>query len=75
MPHFFCGATAGVFGNANGGVKGAVFGSFINGLMLTFAPLLLMPLLGDLGYQGTTFSDLDFIASGFLIGKAGQLGL
>jgi len=27
-----------------------------------------------LGYQGTTFSDLDFIASGFLIGKAGQLG-
>jgi PTS system ascorbate-specific IIC component len=74
VPHFFCGATAGVFGNANGGVKGAVFGSFINGLMLTFAPLLLMPLLGDLGYQGTTFSDLDFIASGFLIGKAGQLG-
>lgn len=74
VPHFFCGASAGVFGNATGGVKGAVCGSFINGLMLTFGPLLLMPLLGNLGYQGATFSDLDFVATGFLIGKVGQFG-
>lgn len=74
VPHFFCGATAGVFGNATGGVKGSVLGSFVNGLLLTFAPLLIMPLLGDLGYAGTTFSDLDFIATGFVLGKAGQFG-
>ncbi len=74
VPHFFCGATAGVFGNANGGVKGCVLGSFVNGLMLTFAPILIMPLLGDLGFVGTTFSDLDFIATGFALGKAGQFG-
>lgn len=74
VPHFFCGATAGVFGNATGGVKGAVAGSFVNGLMLTFAPLLIMPLLGELGYAGTTFSDLDFIATGYVLGKSGQFG-
>ena len=74
VPHFFCGATAGVFGNANGGVKGCVLGSFVNGLMLTFAPILIMPLLEDLGFVGTTFSDLDFIATGFALGKAGQFG-
>ena len=74
VPHFFCGAAAGVFGNATGGVRGSVVGSFVNGLMLTFAPLMIMPLLGDLGYAGSTFSDLDFIAAGFVLGKTGQLG-
>jgi len=74
VPHFFCGATAGVFGNATGGLRGSVIGSFVNGLMLTFAPLLIMPLLGDLGYASSMFSDLDFIATGFALGKAGQIG-
>ncbi|MFD2954766.1 PTS transporter subunit IIC, partial [Klebsiella pneumoniae] len=31
VPHFFLGATSGVFGNARGGIKGAIFGSFVNG--------------------------------------------
>jgi len=73
VPHFFCGATAGVFGNARGGVRGAVLGAFVNGLLLTFAPLLLMPLLGNLGFVNTTFSDLDFIATGFILGSVGQV--
>ena len=72
VPHFFVGATAGVFGNARGGVKGAVLGSFVNGLLLAFAPLLIMPLLGDLGFAATTFSDLDFIAAGTVLGTVGQ---
>lgn len=74
VPHFFCGATAGVFGNATGGVRGCTIGAFVNGLLLTFAPLLIMPLLGDLGFAGTTFSDLDFIATGFALGTAGNTG-
>jgi PTS system ascorbate-specific IIC component len=72
VPHFFVGATAGVFGNARGGLKGAVLGSFVNGLLLAFAPLLIMPLLGDLGFAATTFSDLDFIAAGTVLGTVGQ---
>lgn len=68
VPHFFCGATAGVFGNATGGKRGCFVGAFINGILLTFLPLILLPILGDLGFQNTTFSDADFIAVGGIIG-------
>ena len=49
VPHFFCGATAGVFGNATGGRRGASIGAFANGLLLTFLPVILLPVLGNLG--------------------------
>ncbi len=49
VPHFFCGATAGVYGNATGGVRGAVIGSFIHGIIISFMPILLMPVMGILG--------------------------
>jgi ascorbate PTS system EIIC component len=75
VPHFFTGATAGVFGNATGGVRGATIGSFANGLLITFLPVFLMPVLGDLGFASTTFSDADFAASGILLGNiANSLG-
>ncbi|TCL76898.1 PTS system IIC component (L-Asc family) [Hydrogenispora ethanolica] len=69
VPHFFCGATAGVFGNATGGRKGAVWGAFAHGLLITFLPILLMPTLGNLGYANTTFSDADFGVVGILLGN------
>jgi ascorbate PTS system EIIC component len=69
VPHFFTGATAGVFGNATGGVRGATIGSFANGLLITFLPVFLMPVLGDLGFASTTFSDTDFAASGIILGN------
>ena len=69
VPHFFCGATAGVFGNATGGRRGAVLGAFAQGLLITFLPALLMPVLGGLGFAGSTFSDADFGVFGILIGK------
>jgi len=67
VPHFFTGATAGVFGNATGGRRGAIFGSIANGLVISFLPALLLPLLGDLGFQNTTFGDADFGIIGILI--------
>ncbi|WP_445668965.1 PTS transporter subunit IIC [Niallia sp. FSL R7-0648] len=73
VPHFFCGATAGVYGNATGGRKGAMFGSFVNGLALTFLPALLLPVLGDLGFANSTFGDVDFALIGILLGQAGNL--
>ncbi|CUH97776.1 putative membrane protein [Propionispora sp. 2/2-37] len=69
VPHFFCGATAGVFGNATGGIRGAVFGAFAQGLLITFLPVLLMPVLGDLGFANTTFSDADFGVVGIVLGN------
>lgn len=75
VPHFFTGATAGVFGNSTGGVRGASIGAFANGLLITFLPVFLMPVLGDLGFASTTFSDADFAASGILLGNiANSLG-
>ncbi len=49
VPHFFTGATAGVFGNATGGRRGAMLGAFANGLLITFLPVLLLPVLGGAG--------------------------
>lgn len=69
VPHFFCGATAGVFGNATGGRRGAILGGFFHGLLITILPVLLMPVLGDLGYANTTFSDADFGVVGILLGN------
>ncbi|QMS85125.1 PTS ascorbate transporter subunit IIC [Candidatus Xianfuyuplasma coldseepsis] len=68
IPHFFLGATAGVFGNATGGRRGAVIGSFVNGIAISFLPLLLLPILGDLGFENTTFGDADFVVVGSILG-------
>lgn len=79
VPHFFCGATSGVFGNATGGVKGCVAGGIINGIIVTFLPILLLPLMGNLGFAGTSFSDSDYGAVGAYLGYLanyfGQFGV
>ena len=67
VPHFFTGAAAGVFGNATGGRRGAILGSFANGILISFLPAFLLPLLGNLGFEGTTFGDSDFAFVGILI--------
>lgn len=69
VPHFFTGAAAGVFGNATGGRRGAVIGSMANGVMISFLPALLLPVLGSLGFQGTTFGDADFGLVGIVLGN------
>lgn len=74
VPHFFCGATAGVIGNASGGVKGATVGAFLQGVLISFLPVFLMPVLGGLGFEGSTFSDADFGLVGILLGVLNNLG-
>ncbi|WP_198434607.1 PTS ascorbate transporter subunit IIC [Aerococcus mictus] len=74
VPHFFCGATSGVLGNASGGVRGAVLGSFIQGILISYLPIFLMPVLGDLGFAGSTFSDADFGVSGIFLGNLANHG-
>ncbi|GMX36424.1 PTS ascorbate transporter subunit IIC [Streptococcus canis] len=71
VPHFFCGATAGIFGNSTGGRRGAMIGAFANGLLLAFLPAMLLPVLGKLGFSNTTFGDVDFGVLGILLGRLG----
>ena len=73
VPHFFTGATAGIYGNATGGRRGAIVGSFINGLAISFIPALLLPVLGNLGFSNTTFGDTDFGVVGIILGQIGNL--
>ncbi len=72
IPHFFCGATAGVFANATGGRRGAIIGSFINGIVISFLPVLLLPIMGNIGFTGSTFGDADFAISGIFLGKVSE---
>ncbi|WP_227394954.1 PTS ascorbate transporter subunit IIC [Jeotgalibacillus aurantiacus] len=74
VPHFFTGAAAGVFGNATGGIRGAVAGSFVNGIIISFLPVFLLPVLGELGFANTTFSDADFGVGGIFFGSLANLG-
>ena len=72
LPHFFCGATAGVFANAEGGLKGCLVGSFLHGLLITFLPAICMPVMGSLNFANCTFSDADFSIAGIILGNIAQ---
>lgn len=73
VPHFFCGATAGVFANAEGGLRGCVVGSFLHGLLITFLPAICMPVMSSLKFANCTFSDSDFSVLGIILGNIAQV--
>lgn len=79
VPHFFLGATSAVFGNSTGGRRGAILGAFANGVIISFLPVALLPVLGNLGIANSTFSDTDFAVLGIFLGKVqefiGGIGL
>ncbi|CAA7603015.1 PTS system sugar-specific permease component [Acididesulfobacillus acetoxydans] len=75
VPHFFDGGTAGVFGNATGGRRGAIIGAFVNGLLITVLPALLLAFMGSFGLANTTFGDSDFCWAGILTGSLAKLGI
>ncbi|CAM2807993.1 PTS sugar transporter subunit IIC [Vibrio mytili] len=70
LTNFFAGGTAGIFGNAMGGRRGAIIGGVVHGLFITFLPAILIPLLESYGFVGVTFSDSDVISTGLLLGNA-----
>ncbi|ATZ17130.1 PTS system, ascorbate-specific IIC component [Williamsoniiplasma luminosum] len=64
VPHFFTGATSGVFGNAKGGILGCWLGSFVNGFLISLVPWIfvgLQMIQPEIGGQGIVWGDADFI--------------
>ncbi|WKD59860.1 PTS ascorbate transporter subunit IIC [Corynebacterium caspium] len=74
VPHFFTGGAAGVYGNATGGRRGAIFGGLANGLIITLLPAFLIMVLGEFSAENTTFGDADFGWFGLLTGYASRIG-
>lgn len=64
---FFSGGTCGVFGNAYGGWKGALIGSFLVGILLCALPLVLYPAFAALGIEGASFPNVDYNIVGALL--------
>ena len=58
--HFFLGATSAVYGNATGGMRGAVLGGFFNGIVFTLLAGTAYVGLGQLGFSNSTFGDTGF---------------
>lgn len=72
LDSFFLGGTAAVFGNATGGRRGAFLGSMAEGLVISWLQGILYIMMGGLGFQGTTFADMDFVVTGILVGGLGH---
>lgn len=74
VPHFFTGGGAGVYGNATGGRRGAVIGGFVNGVIITILPAILLQVLGQFGFANSTFGDADFGWFGTIVGLSLRTG-
>jgi PTS system ascorbate-specific IIC component len=69
---FFMGGTAGVFGNATGGRRGAFLGAGFQGFINSLLQAVLFVMMAGIGFKGTTFADTDFLLTGIIIGKLGS---
>lgn len=68
IPTFFTGAVTAIFGNAHGGRRGAVIGSFVNGLILIFGQALLLPMIGSYAPIMRILSETDYSFYGPILG-------
>jgi PTS system ascorbate-specific IIC component len=68
IPTFFTGAVTAIFGNAHGGRRGAIIGSFVNGLILIFGQALLLPMIGTYAPIMRILSETDYSFYGPILG-------
>lgn len=65
MSNFFAGGTAGIFGNAVDGRRGAIIGGIFHGIFIMILPALLSPMLAQIGFVNMTCTDVDTVVTGF----------
>lgn len=73
IPTFFTGAITAIFGNATGGRRGAIIGSFVNGLILIFGQAILLPMIGSYAPIMRILSETDYCFYGPLLGTVLKL--
>lgn len=66
LTNFFAGGTAGIFGNAVGGKRGAIIGGIAHGLFITLLPALLVGIFTQLGFVNATATDVDTVVAAIL---------
>ena len=68
IPTFFTGAATAIFGNAHGGIRGAVIGSLVNGLLLIVGQAFLLPMVGSYEPIMRILSETDYCVYGPILG-------
>ena len=66
LTNFFAGGTAGIFGNAMGGKRGAIIGGIVHGIFITLLPALLVGIFDTLGFVNATATDVDTISAALI---------
>ncbi|MDT2614694.1 PTS sugar transporter subunit IIC [Enterococcus dongliensis] len=66
LTNFFAGGTAGIFGNAVGGRRGAIIGGIAHGFFITLLPALLVTIFNQMGFVSATATDVDTVAAALL---------
>ena len=66
LTNFFAGGTAGIFGNAVGGRRGAIIGGIAHGFFITLLPALLVGIFAHLGFVNATATDVDTVTAALL---------
>lgn len=66
LTNFFAGGTAGIFGNATGGRRGAIIGGIAHGFFITLLPALLVTAFNQLGFINATATDVDTVTAALL---------
>ncbi|MDE1548136.1 PTS ascorbate transporter subunit IIC [Jeotgalibaca caeni] len=68
IPTFFTGAVTAIMGNAHGGRRGALLGSFVNGLILIFGQAFLLGMVGSYAPIMRILSETDYAFYGPILG-------
>jgi len=66
LTNFFAGGTAGIFGNAVGGRRGAIIGGIAHGFFITLLPALLVTIFNSMGFVSATATDVDTVVVALL---------
>ncbi|MDU1982923.1 MAG: PTS transporter subunit IIC, partial [Enterococcus casseliflavus] len=66
LTNFFAGGTAGIFGNAVGGRRGAIIGGIFHGFFITLLPALLVTIFNEMGFVNATATDVDTVTAALL---------